>query len=269
MLLQPLSQVAKAVRSTLVAGAEGAQFDEVAAFWGLPRAPGFTVAAWRAGLREVALGYRGRPGGTLAFLLGVFSDRVEEVAVTVGPAHPQRITAAAGAPFEQRHVGRWVRIEDVVYLVVGPADVAGAGGTYLELAALGTPSWSGASFLRVASHDAQILPFRLEEPSPGPVFWSDGTITTAPGDACLLRVVVYADAVTSTPPTYLQTAGEARPIGEPVGGHAQATAWERADRTSGPHPPYLTGRSVFAGLRLALKAMVPPGVRVEIVRVEE
>jgi hypothetical protein len=266
MLLQPLSQVAQAARSTMVAGAEGADFDRVARFYGLPRPAGFSVAAWRRGLREVALGYRGRPGGMFAFLRGVFSDRSEVVPVTVAAANPQRITAVSGTPFEQRHVGRWVVLGDVVHLVVGPEDVAGAGGTYLELAALGTPAWTGATFLGSASHDAEILPFWIEEPTPGPIDWPNGAETTSPGEPGTLRVVVFADAVSSAPPTYLQSSGEARPVGQPYGGHVQTDAWQRTDTTAGPHALYLSGRAVFGGLRLALKAMVPPGIAVEVVR---
>ncbi len=271
MLLQPIAQTERALRDTVVGLAEGAALDRLSSLWGAPRPAGYERSAWRKALQTVALGARGTPGVTMGFLLGALSALEESFAVTLDPSAPQRITAAGGAgAFTQLHVGRMVLIDGVIYRTVGPQDVAtDGGGAYLDLARVGTSRWAASDWSgldAVTSATARFPIFDVEEPSPGPVYWPNGLHETTPGEPCLVEVRVFGQGFDWAPATYVQTAGEDRPAGQPFGGHVQADALEGSDTVLGPHPPYLTGGEVLASLRDTIDLLLAAGVRVRFVR---
>lgn len=252
------SKTSEAMRDTLVHRAEGTALQTLSALYGLPKPDYASADDWRYALGAVALGPRGTPMASLSFLEGALGHLSQEFTVTVDPAQPVRITAAA-ATWEQTHVGRLVRLEldGALYQIVGPQDVSGAGGGYLELAPYRTAYFAGADFSTLSaatSTTATILGFRIEEPGPGPDSAEDV------GEPALYKVIVYGEDI-PVPPTYLQPDAGARPVGEPYGGHLQEDEIEDTSQITGPYPPYLVGVGAFDEIAEMLEVQLAAGVR--------
>jgi len=196
------SQLEQAFRDTLITYAEGQALTELGFLHGVPRPVGYDREAYRAALKVAAYGHRGTPGVTRSFLEAIMAPNNVTIPVTVDPANPQRVTAASGTPFAQEHVGSWVRVDGVPYAVVGPADVDGAGNTYLELCPVETAYWSACdwgSLSGVENRDLVVIPFRYDEPTPAPHDAAD--------DALAAKVIIRSTSTVSLlPASYLQPA---------------------------------------------------------------
>jgi hypothetical protein len=272
VLVTSLSQTEKALRDTVITKASGEWLTRLSRVYGIPRPVAIPEDDWRAALKAAALGPRGTPGVTFDFLQGVLQTYQLEVACTVDPAQPQRLTAASGTPFTQAHVGTFVRIqlegedEDVwpVYWISGPADIATSGGVWVELVRQSTGQWTGANWVSlsgVTNATAQVLAFTLREPTPGTD--DPASKITAAVQTWLVIVNLLAAVALGTPPTYLITpAGDARPVGEPYGGHTQEDEFEGGSQVTGPYPPYLTGTS-FGGVSTAFDLILVAGAHSE------
>jgi hypothetical protein len=84
----------------------------------------------------------------------------------------------------------------------------------------------------------------------------------------MVEVLVFGGSLPSAPPSYLKLAGEARPAGQPFGGHIQADEFEATSTVVGPHPLYLSGRTVLHPTAKVLKALLASGHHAEFIRVE-
>lgn len=275
-MLQAWSQTEAAHRDTLILGAKEESLRRLSSFYGLPRPvrpSALTDFWWRRALRQGALGPRGLFGLVRAFLDEVTGPWRTDVAVTTGAPFSQRLTAASGAPFLQDHVGREVLYSGKRYRVEGPQDVAGAGGTYLVLSRAKTNAYAQAIFTAIGSPTsgtATILPYVIEEPSPG-----HGAKSIV--EACLLRVRLFISDLSTAPPTYLlgyatpvgspppNPDPTLRPTGMPKGGLVLTDEFAVGNQTVGPFPLYLAGDATWETLRLLLEDLVPAGVRVETV----
>lgn len=271
----PLSRIEQAQRETLLHKAEGVAFDELAAFYELARPVTFEREHWRAGLRAVVFGSRGTASVTHAWLEAVLASLPAlSVAVSLDPAHPQRVTAAAGTPFLAKHTSRLVRVVSPtfgsrLYWSTGPDFSVPGASDRLELCRLRTARWAAADWSTLAAVEnatATVLPFVYIESTPGPIdqdnIWG-GTFTGAP---CLLKVFLD-DELFYVPPTYLQDLGAARPVGEPFGGHAQPSAMTQGDQVIGPFPPYLIDPSQ-PELTALLDVQLPAGVHARVLNVD-
>lgn len=239
-MLQPISQIEAAFRDTLITKAEGTAFDRLARMWGWPRMGGITVAAWRKGLRSVALGPRGTPGAVHGAIDGALSGGVVTFTVDLAVANPDRITVTAGGPFTADHVGRLVRVAGQLYYSTAfdPA--------FLTLATTSTSLWAGAAWAANASGlTAEVLPY----------IYHDGA---APGELHL-----FAGALgTTTPPTYLLDNGDAHPgAPRPMGGHLAPSQFVADDPSVGPWPLYLTGDALL-DLAAHIKLLTAAGTHV-------
>lgn len=284
-----LSQTDKAFRDTTISRSAGEWFRIVVDQFGIPRDGSISENAWRDAARTNAYGARGTYGATLAFVEAALQDFNIDVDVTVDPANPQRLTAATPGSFTQQHIGRWVRVDGTLYQIAGPSDITTSSGNWVTLEAVPTTYWSGANFTAIASTTASILPFVIREPSPSP------SQPRYSGNACLVQVYIY-DATLVTPPTYLQpgaaappapspvagdpsynggsmdpvpnvsplVGAEARPAGQPFGGHLMQDETVAGDQTSGPFPIYLVGEDVFPEMRNVLDILLAAGVRAEM-----
>lgn len=196
-----ISQADAAMRATTLEWSSGDDFRRLSILYGVPIPDNWNEESWRAGLRSAAYDRRGEQVSLYQFLRGIWQHLDTDVSVTLDPANPQRITAVSGTPFDQSHVHRWVVIGSAQYWVVGPADVAGAGGSYLELSRVNTSITSGADWSSLASAEtatAKLLPFMFVAPTPGP------SVPAAPGKACTVIITLFEDDATTTPPTYIQ-----------------------------------------------------------------
>lgn len=178
MLITSLSQTEKAFRDTLITKATGEWLVRLSRLYGIPYPIGIPEAHWRDALKAAALGPRGTPGVTFEFLRAVLQAYQLVVDITIDPAQPQRITAVAGTPFTQEHIGAFVRVQlDTddettwpVYRITGPPDIATSAGAWVELARFPSAQWAGANWASlsgVTGATAQVLGFSLAEPTPG------------------------------------------------------------------------------------------------------
>lgn len=245
--------------------ADGAQLDRLARIHRFPRPSIIEHASWREALLAVVHGPRGLPGSVKGFLRGALSQWDTVVEVTRTATYPQRLTATAGAgSFTQDLVGRNVLVAGEVYRIDGPADLSATGaGAYVELSRLATPLWSAADWtgLEADTVEARVLPFLIEDLTPGPRSTLDVRTHT---EAALVRIRMFL-SIPTVPPTYLVDNGDARPVGQPYGGHIMADAFEAGDQVNGPFPIYLGGDGGWADLEVLLKKLVAPGIRVEII----
>lgn len=263
-----LSQLDRAWRSTLVHRAEAEDLDSLADVYGIPRPRAVDRASWRKLLGELALGPRGLPRGTLAFLVAALDAYHERLAVELRPEQSTRLYAAAGA-FEQRHVGRWVLVEGEVYRIVGPADVAAtSAGAWVELCDVKTAYWRAANWsMRPApvSAEATVLAFTYETTTPGPIR-DDVPRGTYFGRPANLDVWVWEDRVGRIPPTFLLEAGADRPPGQPLGGHLLEGADVAGDQVHGPFPIYLWDPQVLTPVEKVLDLLTAAQVTVRFLR---
>ena len=290
------SQLDQAQRDTIVAHAEGVALRRLARFYGAPMPDTWNEAAWRKGLRAIAVGPRGFPGGTFGFVEGILSFAETTYPITRTPLTPRRITAVGGVgTWTAEHLDRWWRIGGVLYMSQGPSDPSLV--DYLDLVPVTTAYTVGADWTTLAAPDAVnavLLPFILQEPTPGP-----GTPQSA-GKRCTVKVIVWLDDWTGVPPTYLQGAGGlARPVGEPFGGEVQSelgwggptpadlpegvptgsgdAAFEVGDPIGGgpfagfpagdgPNPMYVIGVEAIGEAMAVLKALLAAGCHAEAIR---
>lgn len=268
MLTTSLSQTEKALRDTLLTRATREWLSRVSRLHGIPRPQAIPEDDWRAALKEAALGPRGVPGVSFGFLRGVLQSYALEVDITIDPAQPQRLTAVSGTPFLQDHIGAFVRVQldtDAettwpVYRVEGPPDIATSAGAWVECVPWAAAQWAAADWSGlggVTGATAQVLAFRLAEPTPGTD--DPAPASTAAIQTWLVIVELLAAVDLGTPPTYLLTpAGTARPGGQPYGGHLQEDEFEQGSQTTGPYPPYLTGTSL-GGISAAFDLLLVAG----------
>lgn len=274
-MLHPISRLEEMRRDLHIRRAEGEAFDELAELYGIKRPVAYEIESWREAMSAAALGPRGTPGVTWKFLLGALRQLEQRIPVTTLGAAPTRLTAVTPGSFLQSHVGRFIQLDPetpgeqfptgAIYRVEGPGDIATSGGDWVELTPMGTSYWDGAK-LGDGTWLCRVLAFCLEEPTPGPLVFNEPAVPygTAPGDPCKVIICAFSDVV-STPSTYWVSDGDARPAGEPFGGHIQDDAFEDGDPLGiGPHPPYLTGDTTLGNVRNSLDALLASGVEAVI-----
>ena len=263
-----LAQLDRAWRSTLVHLAEDEDLDSLADIYGIPRPRIVDRGPWREVLAELAYGPRGLPRGTMHFLIAALDAYHEQLSVELRPDEPTRLYATAGA-FEQRHVGRWVLVDDRVYNIVGPADVAAtSAGAWVELCAVKTAYWWPANWSlhpAIVTTTATILCFVYQATTPSPLR-DDVPRGTYFGRSANLDVWIWEDRVGSIPPTYLLDAGVATPAGMPFGGHLLEDATVDGDQVDGPFPIYLWDPQVLTPLERVLDLLTAAQVTVRFLR---
>lgn len=283
-MIEPLSQTAKAFRDTTISRSSLYQFGAVSRQWGIPHVAISPESDWREVVRSNAMGPRGVYGAVFEFVRYALRQFDTLVSVTVDPANPQRVTAAAGTPFLQAHIGGLLEHQGTgeIYSITGPADIATSAGAWVELLSYSVlPYHTGVTFTAVGSFDVVILPFTIvEEPgrvivrvSPASISASPPTYlqpgSTAPAVPGVVNQPVGSEAATynggsvDPAPNAAPTIGaDTRPVGEPFGGHLQADEIDEdgAPLTTGPMPPYLSGGAVFDEFREILDALLAAGV---------
>jgi len=256
-MLQPFSQAEIAYRDTLLGKAEGVYLDKLARFYGWPRPVVFTRAAWRAGLKQIAIAPRGTPGVAHAAAEAIFADQEIAWTVDLDPAFPQRVTRASGpAAFDKSHVGRLVRLyspldgtSGQLYFVEGPALIGGGTSAFANLCPVSTAHWKGADFSRLfatASGVQMQMHAWLTLDSREPALWE----------------LLVDQELWKAPPTYFYSLGTTVHTGapRPFGGHLQDDAFSAGSQVDGPYPPYLSGGSA-AGLAGLFDVLLAAGVR--------
>jgi len=261
----------------LVHKAEGADHDQLARAYSLPRPTGFPEADWVNALHELALGPRGHPTATFRFIEMALRRYDEQLNVDVHANQPDRIYGT----FSARHLGRLLRYEGALYRVVeGAADF-----TWLRLVRSGTSAASypfkSANLIEVKTQAVRFLPFRVREAGRGPILSETvpefpvtypadpdavGFVVSA-GTSCLYEVLLAPDAVSLlVPATYLRSNGEPR-TSDPLGGHLTPGPDYDAGGPQTAFPLYLdSGRRMrqFENVLLdVLAAGVRPVIRLE------
>ena len=164
-----LSQTDRLFRDTLVHRAEADSLEMLSEIFGAPKPENWPEDSWRSAFHCVAYGTRGTLPNCFAFIDKAHKHLHRTVLVNVDPANPHRITAVGGAgTFVQNDVGAFIRIENKIYYASGPADIASAGGAFLDLAPTNTAYFNAANFQTATTLSAEILVFTLTEPCPGP-----------------------------------------------------------------------------------------------------
>lgn len=249
-----LSRIERARRETLIHRCPDAALDGLAQLHGAPRPPGFPRAGWRHALHAVAYGRRGVPGTTFAVIRAALAHRESTFSVVLDPGASSALVRADGAPpWSPALAGRWFVVDEHV-LFVREVDE-----DHLYLVPTGNAWWSApwwATADASVQAEASLLPFRLHERVPA---------RGHAGEPGVLELVLYEDAVGTPPPTYLLDDGQARPAGQPFGGHLLEDAVEETGDPMGlgPHPPYLFGEDLVSGpFTHVLTSMLPPGYRV-------
>lgn len=283
-MIETLSQTAKAFRDTTIMRSSGVWLDAVTRQWGVPHLATVPEADWRNAVRETALASRGIARPVFQFVRWALAQFDVTVSVTVDPADPQRLTAAAGAPFVQSHIGALVERQDTleVHSIAAPADIVTSAGAWVELLADSVlPFHTGASFGAVDAFDVKILPFTIRE-EPGRVIISVSDLSVSSSPATYLQpesaAAAAPGAINQTPgsegdaynggamnpaPNAAPLVGaDTRPAGEPFGGHLQADEINQVGDPLGvgPHPPYLSSGAVFDELQQILDGLLVAGV---------
>jgi hypothetical protein len=294
-MIEPLSQTAKVFRDTTISRSTGSEFRRVCALYGLPFTDEVPEDDWREAVKVMAFGRRGVPGTTLAFVEAMTSSWGVDVAVDITSANPTRLTATVGTPWAAKHVGRWVRMADTskIHMIVS----VGGGGAHVELASIGTSQWSAANFTGTASTTATILPFTIAERGGGPGQGIGHYMTRKAGKLPQVEVTMYVVGLLP-PPTYMQPGAaippapasvpgdaaynsgsmdpvpnaspligaDARPGGQPYGGHVQLDEGESGDiGGAGPFPIYLSSGKVLHKSRAVLDACLASGIEVAFI----
>ena len=263
-----LSDLDRAWRGTLTHLAEDEDLDSLADIYGIPRPRIVGRGPWRKVLAALAYGPRGLPRGTMHFLIAALDAYHEQLAVELRPDQPTRLYATAGV-FEQRHVGRWVLIDERVYKIVGPPDVAAdSAGAWVELCDVKSgytwaANWSLLKETTAAT--ATILCFVYQATTPGPIR-DDAPRGTYFGRAANLDVWLWEDRVGEIPPTYLLDDGVDRPAGMPFGGHLLEDATVDGDQVDGPFPIYLWDSQVLTPIEHVLDLLTAAQVSVRFIR---
>jgi hypothetical protein len=293
-MIEPLCQTAKAFRDTTISRSTGSAFRTVTRLYGLPFTDEVPEADWREAAKVMAMGARGTPGATLAFIEAMTASWGVDIAVDIAAASP-RITASTGAPWTTAHVGRWVRMGDTskIHLITA---VDGAG-TWADLATVGTAQWSAADFTADTTTTATVLPFTIAERGGGPGQGAGHFATVLTGKLPQVEVTLYVNGM-GPPATYLQPGAasppapasvpgdptynsgsmdpvpnaspligaEARPVGQPYGGHVQADESEPGNiGGAGPWPIYLSRGVLLPKSGDVLSACLASGIKLQFI----
>lgn len=257
MIIEP-DRLDLARRSTLISHATGADLARLCELYGLAWTARTTdEAAQRATLRATLYSARGTPQALTRTLRAIYAHLEESATgATLTPAALPTLTHAS---LDASSAGAWVevieetgaaRLYHIAHAIEGEATLTPARTAYHH-----APPKTGAP--REVSF--KVLPFTLREPHPD-------SIGRAGGIARPCEVILSARrALTPAPPTYLREAGDARALGEPLGGHVMSfTAPEssRGSQVSGPYPLYMTpGDSLSATLRAFIEGLLAAGVK--------
>lgn len=262
-----LSQLQEAVNDTLLHRAEGLAFDALVAQFGFSRPHYIERWAWRRACLAGVFGRAGTFGCLHAFLEGALAQYSTRFDATLNPANPQRVTAPAGT-FAARDASRLMRIPGVGLFRIASYTSS----SVVELLPFRTAYWDRADWstydVAVTVEDAEILPFEVHEPT---ATLEDVGVTSANGiradEPALVRVMLYSEVLSPTPPTYMQDENATRTAGQPLGGHVQEDAAEAGDQVSGPFPIYLVGTTALRDVaEVASRMLLPAGFRLEFRR---
>lgn len=261
------SQLRQAINDTLLTMAEDKRFDKLVRRYGFPRPFYIERAAWRRGCLAAVYGKGASFGCFWAFLEGALSQYAVSFTGSISSANPQRLVASA-ATFGAQHAGRLVRIPGIGLFRIESYTSS----TQVELLAFATGYWDKADWADLEDmtiEGCEILAFEVHEPTPTLEETGITVATTGitPASPSLARVYLHADVISPTPPTYIQPDADARPVGEPYGGHIQEDAAEVGDQTDGPFPLYLVGVNVMPEVVSVVKRMLmAAGYRLEFRR---
>lgn len=264
-MLQPICRIEEAFRDTLVHKAEGRAFDALAGFYGFRRLTTFsTVANWRKALRLVALGPRGTPAMVVGALEGALTAQSRVYAVNLHPASPFVATYVSGpnGGFKRQDVRRLCRIAwsagSFLYWSSNPSFVTDPNlvSPTIAFADFKAGFWKKADWSSLAGQESAtltILPFVVKDCA----------------DPCVVEVLV--EALTTSPPTYLQPDDGLRPAGQPWGGHLLADATKNGNLVqtlalgAAPGDPYgiYLDDGVAADLAAVLDGICAAGVQVK------
>lgn len=273
-----LSQVIAAFRAMLVHKAEGADHDQLARAYSLPRPTGFPESDWVNALHELAIGPRGHPTSTFRFIEMALRRFDEHVDVEVRASQPDRIYGAFGS----RHAGRLLRYEGALYKVIEMAPDF----SWLRLAksSAQVPAFpfKAAALVEVKTQTVRFLPFRVREAGRGPVLSatvpeypetypadpSAAEYVVSQGTPCLYEILLHPSAVNLlVPPTYLRAGGAPRTT-DPLGGHLTPGPDYDANGPRTAFPLYLDSRRRMRQLEAVLLDVLASGVR-PVIRLEE
>lgn len=252
-MLDSFSSSEEALRDTLITKATDWAFDELCVLFGFERPTLFSQNVWRNALRVVAYGHRGTLGCTWAALeLGLRdSPEADTRTGTLSTSAPNVFTLynpPVTSFFDCKWIGRFVRIRyaldegsdnykyvsKVLYTISGVApdegeqpsgyiantynkiNFAPVETAYWKTEKVDDPLWSNtANTSKPPVVTLELLPFVMNEPSPGPFLTSgpsfDFTYPLGPtpgpfdislGDECLVEVLVDHQQL-NVPATYL------------------------------------------------------------------
>ena len=245
-MIRTLSQTERARRSTLINRVDDDQLDQLSAFYGLTRPASYPVKAWRALMISVVYQPRGTIQTLFSALNALFSPWRDATEITV---NIDEHGAFSHTSLTEGHAHRWVKIDSGAitrYAWLETVDESTTTGQLNTVDSAYWPAWSSS-----VSGSLSFLPFIIVE-----------------NDA-LVQILIDT-LVLSTPPTYMQDAGTARPTGQPNGGHLlnlldlDPNTLDYGDQTRGPFPLYLSGDEAGGILGDLLRRLVPAGVKVEI-----
>jgi hypothetical protein len=243
-------------RSTLVSAAEGDALRALTALYGFSWVARYNdPATQRAALRASLYSARGAPAALYSLLRAIYAPVMETAtAATLTPAasptlaHPAITAQSAGAWVEVEGADGARHLYHIAHATEGSATLTPTGSAYHD-----APPRTGDA----VNVSFRLLPFRLSEPHPS-------TRGRAGGIARPCKVILTTtDALNPTPPTYLRTDGDARELGEPLGGHVMSFSTPESSRGSqitGPFPLYLPGTDLSATLKSYIDSLLAAGV---------
>lgn len=275
---ETLSDFDKVWASTLIHRAAIGDFDDLARLYGIPRPSNFPYSDWVNAVWELALGPRGTRVGTFRFVEAGLRRFRDERLVNIDPAQPLRLTPPSGS-FAQSYVNRLVRVPDVVnggaarlYWTTARASL----GAYLELAPVATAWWEKPDFDQLPDAVEEVLvwflPFRQREATAGPVLspYSPDIDTGEYYEGHGATEILLAPGTVSKPPwNYIQENAEARPDGQPFGGHLCANAQQPGNLVSGKRPFYVGRGRRLAAFQRVLQDLHALGNHIEVKQRDE
>lgn len=275
-----VSQIDRANWDTLLHRATGADFDNLARFYGFPRLRIYSREAWRRVLLQAVWGVRGTPGCTFNIIQALFSKEELVFQVDCNTSDPNAVTHISGPTeeFACDHIQRLARIRFIPKSAAGFDDTVpkedwpwteavfwvmrlkNSFASQLFLCPISTSKWSACNWssgpLAVDPDHTEatlsILRFLPVESNPGVQTPSGAVYDPEKIRACLLRVLVDADLFTVPPSFLLDPVAIDRstilPNSPPLGGHIMdlfdldgVDLPAQGDQEDGPYPIYLPG----------------------------
>lgn len=276
-------QLEQAFRDTCVHLAERGALAHLGKLYGF-ETPGdeTTERAYGAGLHQAAYARRGTRDSMATIIEAMFSDYnvAHDTGFVHRTAYPHELIETANPAAlvldEDTWAGRYVRTAAGRHLVIGVELNAtrapyGTPVQVLKLAPVSTNytvPYSRTTAYAAAHVPLYKLPFVLRETNPGPLFDGDGMIVRwTPGLHCTLEILLFADVVASTPPTYLlDDGGTTTPGGMPYGGHLLEDSTYDGNQDDGPYPIYLIDGRAFSQVEGQLQRLMIAGTWCEVRR---